>query len=120
MEIRRYYPQQPTTGMIYGEAMGTQWLSSAEKISAGHRHFVDEGWNKLRIVAEGPRIRTWVNGQLIEDLVNEDAYRSHPRGFIGLQVHGLNGWEHGFREHGMNTRTPLTMKWRAIRVRSLP
>jgi quinoprotein glucose dehydrogenase len=100
--------------------MGTQWLSSAEKIAAGHRHFIDEGWNKLRIVAEGPRIRTWVNGQLVEDLINEDAYRSHPRGFIGLQVHGLNGWEYGFREHGMNTRTPLTMKWRAIRIKPPP
>jgi quinoprotein glucose dehydrogenase len=120
VEIRRHYPEQPTTGMIYGEAMGTQWLSSPEKIAAGHRHFIDEGWNKLRIVAQGPRIRTWVNGELIEDSTNEAVHRSHPRGFIGLQVHGLNGWEYGFRELGMNTRTPLTMKWRAIRVRPLP
>ena len=100
--------------------MGTQWLSSPEKIAAGHRHFIDEGWNKVRIVAEGPRIRTWVNGELVEDLTSEEAYRSHPRGFIGLQVHGLNGWEYGFRALGMNTRTQLTMKWRVIRVRHLP
>jgi quinoprotein glucose dehydrogenase len=119
VEIRRRYPGQPTTGMIYGEAMGTQWLSAPEKIAAGHEHFIAEGWNRLRIVARGPRIQTWVNDQLVEDLVNEAAFRSHPRGFIGLQVHGLNGWEFGFHEHGMTTRTPLTMKWRNIRVREL-
>lgn len=119
VEIRRYYPKQPTTGVLYGEALGTGWLSSPENIAAGHRHFIDEGWNKLRIVAEGPRIRTWVNGQLVEDLVNEAVHRSHPRGFIGLQVHGLNGWEYGFKEFGMDTRVPLQMKWRNIRIRPL-
>jgi quinoprotein glucose dehydrogenase len=120
VEIRRYYPGQPTAGLIYGEAMGTQWLSSSEKIAAGHHHFIDGGWNKMRIVAQGPRIQTWVNGQLIEDLVNEDAYRSHPRGFIGLQVHGLTGHEFGVREYNMDLRAPLVMKWRNIRVRPLP
>ncbi|HTO03369.1 MAG TPA: family 16 glycoside hydrolase, partial [Opitutus sp.] len=119
VEIRRYYPEQPTTGVLYGEALGTGWLSSPEKIAVGHRHFIDEGWNKLRIVAEGPRIRTWVNDHLVEDLVNADVHRSHPRGFIGLQVHGLNGWEYGFKEFGMNTRVPLEMKWRNIRVRPI-
>lgn len=27
----------------------------------------NEGWNKLRIVARGPRIQSWVNGHEIED-----------------------------------------------------
>lgn len=119
VEIRRYYAGQPTTGLLYGEAMGTGWLSSREKIAEGHRHFIDGGWNKMRIVARGPRIQTWVNGQLVEDLVNEDVYRSHPRGFIGLQIHGLTGREPGFREHGLSTHAPLVMKWRNIRVRPL-
>ena len=33
----------PTTGMLYGEALGTDWLSSQQKIDQGHPHFVDEG-----------------------------------------------------------------------------
>jgi quinoprotein glucose dehydrogenase len=117
VEIRRSYAGLPTAGLIYGEALGTGWLSAQEKIDAGHRHFHAEGWNKLRIVAEGPRIQAWVNGELVEDLVNEDVYRRHPRGFIGLQVHGLNGREPGFQEHGLSTRTPLVVKWRNIRIR---
>ncbi|MBL9190427.1 MAG: DUF1080 domain-containing protein [Opitutaceae bacterium] len=107
-EIRRYYPGQPTTGTLYGEALGSGWISSKEKIAQGHRHFVDEGWNKLRIVAQGPRLQTWVNGQLIEDVVNEEVFRLCPRGFIGLQIHGIN------------SPAPLVMKWRNIRIRPLP
>lgn len=119
-EIRRYYPGQPTTGTLYGEALGTGWLSSPEKIAKGHQHFFDEGWNQLRIVARGPRMQTYVNGHLIEDIVNEAVYRTHPKGFIGLQIHGLNGREPGFVENGMQTHVPLLMKWRNIRIRPLP
>ena len=51
VEVRRFYLGQPTTGLLYGEALGTNWLSSPEKIAAGHHFFIEEGWNKLRIVA---------------------------------------------------------------------
>src|SRR5262249_15718254 len=61
-EVRRFYPSQPATGRLYGEALGTGWLSSAQKIADGHHFFIDEGWNAMRIVANGPRIQTWVNG----------------------------------------------------------
>ena len=54
VEIRRYYPGLPTTGMLYGEALGTNWFSSQKKIEEGHKFFMDESWNKLRIVAKGP------------------------------------------------------------------
>ena len=93
VEVRRFYKGCRRPGLLYGEALGTGWLSSQEKIDAGHRHFIDEGWNRLRIVAEGPRIRTWVNGQPVEDLVNEEVYKTHPSGFIGLQIHGLDDRE---------------------------
>ncbi|HEX6071026.1 MAG TPA: family 16 glycoside hydrolase, partial [Longimicrobiaceae bacterium] len=40
MELRRYQgPGVPTTGVFYGEAMDTGWLSSQEVIDRGHRHF---------------------------------------------------------------------------------
>ncbi|MBD3661427.1 MAG: DUF1080 domain-containing protein, partial [Arenibacter algicola] len=71
-----------TTGLLYGEALGTGWLSSEEKVEKGHDYFISEGWNKIRIVADGPRIQTFVNGHLIEDLVNDEVYKTHPKGFI--------------------------------------
>jgi quinoprotein glucose dehydrogenase len=120
VEIRRSYKGLPATGHIYGEAMGTNWLTSQEKIQQGHPHFVNDGWNKLRIVANGPRIQTWVNGQLVEDIVNEAVYKTHPRGFIGLQIHGLSQREVDANpDAGITTAQPLVIKWRNIRIRPL-
>jgi len=123
VEIRRYYKGQPTTGLLYGEALGTNWLSPQQKIDEGHRHFIDEGWNRLRIVARGPRIQTWVNGNPVEDLVNEDVYKTHPKGFIALQVHGLSEREINMPIHAgsrITTSQALVIKWRNIRIRPLP
>ena len=108
--------------MLYGEALGTGWLSSQQKIDEGHPYFVADGWNKLRIVAKGPRIQTWVNGHLVEDLVNEEVYKTHRKGFIGLQIHGISDRELSLPIHagsGVTISQPLVMKWRNIRVRPL-
>jgi quinoprotein glucose dehydrogenase len=104
---RNQEPGTPTTGLIYGEALGMGWLSSSEKIENGHHYLHDEGWNKLRILAQGPRIQTWVNGHPVEDLTNEEVYKTHPEGFIGLQMHGIEG------------NGPFVMKWRNIRLRPM-
>jgi quinoprotein glucose dehydrogenase len=120
VEIRRTYNGLPATGHIYGEAMGTNWLTSQEKIKEGHPHFVNDGWNNVRIVANGPRIQTWVNGQPVEDITNEAVYKTHPRGFIGLQIHGLSQREVDANpEAGITTSQPLVIKWRNIRIRPL-
>jgi Domain of Unknown Function (DUF1080) len=95
-------------GFIYGEATGRGWLTP-ENRRKPHEHFRNGDWNRYRIVARGPRIRTWVNGQAIEDLTDEEAYRSHPDGFIGLQVHGI--------EQGSG---PYEVAWRRLRLRELP
>jgi arylsulfatase A-like enzyme len=44
-------------------------------------------WNQIRVICKGPRIRTWVNGQLCSDI--EDA--KHKSGAIGLQHHSKEG-----------------------------
>lgn len=105
---RNHRPGTPTTGLIYGEALGTGWLSAKEKIDNGHHFLFNDGWNHVRILAEGPRIRTWVNGHPVEDLTNEDVYKTHSRGFIGLQM------------HGMPDERLYTMRWKNIRIRPLP
>jgi len=104
---RNHGPGTPTTGLIYGEALGTGWLSSHEKIQNGHHYLHNDGWNKLRIVAKGPRIQTWVNGYQVEDLSNQEVYSTHSHGFIGLQI------------HGMESGAPFTMRWRNLRIREL-
>jgi Domain of Unknown Function (DUF1080) len=96
------------SGFIYGEATGRGWLTPEERLKR-HEHFRNGDWNRYRIIARGPRIQTWLNGRPIEDLTDEEAYRSHPRGFIGLQVHSI--------EPGSG---PYEVAWRRLRLRELP
>jgi Domain of Unknown Function (DUF1080) len=95
-------------GYIYGEATGRGWLTPEERLRA-HGHFLNGQWNRYRVVARGPRVRIWINAQPIEDLMDEQIYETHPRGFIGLQVHGI--------ERGAG---PYEVAWRKLRLRELP
>ena len=95
-------------GYVYGEATGRGWLTPKERL-VPHAQFRNGEWNRYRIVARGPRIQTWLNGQPIEDLTDEAAYAAHPEGFIGLQVHGI--------EPGNG---PYEVAWRKLRLRPLP
>lgn len=94
-------------GYVYGEATGRGWLTPEERLKP-HDHFQNGEWNQFRVVANGPRIQTWINGEMIEDLTDEAIYETHPRGFIGLQVHGI-GQKQG----------PYQVAWRNIRIKLL-
>ena len=94
-------------GYIYGEATGLGWLTPNE-VRIKHDHFKNGEWNKYRVVAKGPRIQTWINGEPIADLTHEGVFESHPKGFIGLQVHGIK-----------KGTGPYEVAWRNIRIRKL-
>ena len=82
--------------------------STKEQDRKRHKYFDDQSWNKYRIVAKGPTIETWINGNKVGTLVDEEAEKTHPEGFIGLQVHGIG------RGQG-----PYEVKWRNIRIKPL-
>ena len=92
-------------GYIYGEAC-YGWMTPNDKRKP-HKHFKDDDWNKYRVLAKGARIQVWVNGAQVSDLVHEKAFKSHPSGFIGLQVHGVGN------------RGPFTVAWRNLKLREL-
>ena len=97
-------------------------LFRSQKIDNGHRFFLDDGWNKIRIVAQGPRIQTWVNGQPVEDLTLDAVYKTHPKGFIGLQMHGITERDLALPVNagsGVIINQPLISKWRNIRIRPI-
>ena len=75
------------SGYIYGEAAGG-WMTPADKRKP-HKHFKDGEWNAYRVVAKDAHIQVWINGEQISDLVDKEKLKSHPKGFIGLQVHGI-------------------------------
>jgi len=75
------------SGYIYGQG-NKGWITPQEDLKA-HSLMVNGEWNKVRVLAVGPRIQTWINGEKISDLVNEDIYAKYPKGVIALQVHGV-------------------------------
>ncbi|MDG2012409.1 MAG: DUF1080 domain-containing protein [Pirellulaceae bacterium] len=106
VEIEAGNENGSTSGYLYGEAAGGWMTPDAQRTP--HPHFIREDWNSYRVLAIGNRIRTWLNGSLVSDLVDEEKFQSHPEGFIGLQVHGIGAGQ-----------GPFEVRWRNIRVRDL-
>jgi len=99
-------------GFIYGEATGRGWLSpepkSKDPAVNQHTLFKNGEWNHYRIVAQGARIQTFINDQPVADLADEEIYKSHPEGHIGLQVHSIGKDLH-----------PLQVSWKNLKIREL-
>ena len=72
-------------GNFWDEGRWTKWLDDLSKKPGACAAFKDGQWNTYRIVAQGDRIRSWVNGVPCADFRDTmDA-----TGFIGLQVHTI-------------------------------
>ena len=91
------------SGGLYDEGR-RGWLDPLDDAPAARAAYRPGAWNRVRVVARGPSIRTWVNGVPAGELF--DAV--DVTGRIGLQVHGV-----GEREE------PLRVEWRRIRIRAL-
>lgn len=89
-------------GYIYSEGTGRGWITKEQPIKDAYQN---GSWNRYVVRARGDRIGTWVNGRPIADIRDPESSR---RGFIGLQVHGIE------KETG-----PFEVRWRDIRVRAL-
>ncbi len=106
-------PNKPTrlwAGGIYDEAR-RGWLFPGKKggdgaafTKQGQKIYNKEGWNKIRVVAQGNRIQTFLNGEPRADFEDDLT----PAGIIGLQVHGVGG-----------RKDTLQARWRNIRIKVL-
>jgi HEAT repeat protein len=74
-----------------------------EAAEAARMAFRPDAWNQLRVEAAGPRLRTWLNGVPVADLVDDMT----PRGLIALQVHATDA------------ATPRQIRWRNLRLQEL-
>ena len=95
-----------TAGYIYGEAAGG-WMTP-DSVRIPHQHFREDAWNSYHVLAMGPHIQVWLNGNLVSDLTHEEKFQSHPKGFIGLQVHGIGAGA-----------GPYEVRWRNLKLRDL-
>ena len=66
-------------------------------------------WNKLRVLAVGPRIQTWINDKQVANVTDNEAYAKYPSGVIALQVHGVKNSPEKARH----------VSFRSIRVRRI-
>jgi hypothetical protein len=81
------------TGGLY-ESGGRGWL--AKPTAEGERAIKPRGWNQLEITADGPRIRTRLNGVPIVDYT--DPSPRFTEGVVGLQIHTGGGVKVRFKD----------------------
>ncbi|MBI4893695.1 MAG: DUF1080 domain-containing protein [Acidobacteria bacterium] len=116
------HPPAPwRTGLIYDETREVRrWIFPSLKDSRieqnqgpAHWKWNAQGWNRLRLVCQGTRVRTEVNGVVITDtsfagLLDDEAHRLHSvglRGHLALQLH---------------VKDELKIEYRKLKVRVLP
>ncbi len=106
VEIEATKEKGAESGYVYGEALGG-WMTPKSDLIP-HKHFKNGEWNQYRIVAKGPRIQTWVNGTIVSNLTDREKHKSHPKGFIGLQVHSIK-----------KGSGPYMVAWKNIKIKEL-
>jgi glucose/arabinose dehydrogenase len=80
------------------------WLHPLHTAPSPRRAFRPGDWNTIRVVADGPIIRTWINGVPAAEIFDAMTTSGH----IGFQVHDVGG------------RTdPLPVEFRNARIREL-
>jgi hypothetical protein len=91
------------SGGIYDEGR-RDWLYIPDVNPEGKKAFKVGDWNKYRIEAIGPVIRTFVNGVPVAHLIDDLT----AKGFIALQVHSIGG----------NVKEGMTVRWKNIRIQT--
>jgi len=84
------------------------WLNDLTKNEAARKAFKLGEWNKLRVVANGRHIQTWLNGVPATDFTDTDEAAFLPSGFIALQVHAVG-----------DAKDPKQVSWRNIQITEL-
>jgi Domain of Unknown Function (DUF1080) len=91
-----------TAGRFYDESRRDRWI--CDIVSQARDAFKDTGWNRYKIVLQGNRYRSWLNGVPCSDFTDD----VDQRGLIGLQVHGIGKGE-----------GPYQVRWRNVRIKEL-
>ncbi len=99
------------SGGLYDEARRA-WLYPLSVNSKGRKAFRPGEWNTYHIEAIGNSIRTWINGTMCTNLVDDMT----AEGFIGLQVHSIGnesqvGAKVEWRNPRILTENPESARW---------
>ena len=92
-------PEGEDSGGIY-ESYGRGWL---HQIPEEREHILKEGdWNEMVIKVKGDRVMTWLNNELMTDMVDQKI--GEGEGVVALQIHDGGG---------------LKVRWRNIYLRKI-
>ena len=91
-------------GNFWDEGRRTRWLDLTVHAEEKQAIYKPGQWNRFRVIAQGDRIRSFVNGVPVADF-RDDRDAS---GFIGLQVHSIK-----------KGTGPFTVSWKNVRIREL-
>jgi hypothetical protein len=103
-------PSPGQAGYIWGESSTREWVYPSEADGHNpepHENFKNDDWNQYRVVAKGPRLQVWLNGEMVADVEDEYHAENYPKGFIGLQVHRIG------------PSSQRTVGWKNIRIKPL-
>ncbi|QDU58807.1 3-keto-disaccharide hydrolase [Aeoliella mucimassa] len=102
---------QHDRGLVAGRGERVSFDKSGEKTS---ETFADsqallkategDDWNEYRIVAQGAKIKLWINGKLMCEVEDHDPKLSTTKGLIALQMH---------------QGPPMKIEYKSVRLRSL-
>ncbi len=87
-------PAKMWTGGIY-ESYGRGWLYRPEE------EFLKDGWNQMRVKAEGDNVTVWLNGTEVTNLT--DPSFAKKQGRLALQIHDGGGIKVMFRDMKLTT-----------------
>ena len=109
-------------GKLYDESRRRKVISEpvdADAVKAAV-HDWDE-WNEYRILCEGPRIRSWINGVLTFDFTEEDP-NMPLEGLIGIQAHGGGIFVVQFKDIALRELpdTPGIKTWEGVELKAWP
>ena len=92
------------TGGFYEEG-GRGWLVPLTDNEAARKAFRQGEWKHFRIIADGNKFQTWINGVQAVETTDDKA----STGFIALQLHSIN----------QEAQEGLRVLWKNIRIREL-
>lgn len=80
------------SGHIFGQGNG-RWFTPAADLKRNSL-MINGQWNKIRVLAKGQKIQTWINGEPVSNVtLDEEIDEKYPKGVIALQVHGVKSPE---------------------------